>query len=162
MKLRFALPLSICVLIVSVFCVSCKKNNNSGNSQAANYPNTIKGNWADSLFIDATTPGNIDTLDVHLGYTDSIQFLANNNLVGVYYTKSFNTVTDQEQWYPSTDSATYRFLNDSTFVTANLSYEILSFSSDTFYIRSLTATRFTLYSPNVGGTGGYYYIYTKY
>jgi hypothetical protein len=162
MKRRFALPLSICLLILSVFYISCKKNTHSSNSQAANYPNTIKGNWADSLFIDATTPGNIDTLDVHLGYTDSIQFLSNNNLVGVFYTKGFNQTTGQEQWYPHTDSATYRFLNDSTFVTANLSYEILRFSSDTFYIRSLTATRFTLYSSNTSGTGGYFYIYTKY
>jgi len=162
MKHRFALSLSITTLILTIFCLSCKKSNNSSNSQAANYPNAIKGNWADSLFIDATTPGNIDTLDVHLNYPDSIQFLGSNNLVGVYYTKGFNTVTDQEQWYPNTDSATYRFLNDSTFVTANLSYEILSFSSDTFYIRSLTATQFTLYSPNTSGTGGYYYLYTKY
>ena len=162
MKHRFTLTLPIATIILTIFCISCKKSNNSDNSQAANYPNAIKGNWADSLFIDATTPGSIDTLDVHLGYTDSIQFLANNNLVGLFYSKGFNTVTDQEQWYPNTDSATYHFLNDSTFVTANLAYEILSFSSDTFYIRSLTATRFTLYSPNISGTGGYYYIYTKY
>jgi hypothetical protein len=162
MKRPVALSLSICVLILSVCCLSCKKNNASGNSQAANYPNAIKGNWADSLFIDATTPGSIDTLDVHLSYTDSIQFLGNNNLVGVFYKKGFNQTTNQEQWYPNTDSATYRFINDSTFVTANLAYEILSFSSDTFHIRSLTATQFTLYSPNLGGTGGYYYIYTKY
>jgi hypothetical protein len=162
MKHRVTLALPICLLTLSVFYISCKKSNNSGNSQAANYPNAIKGNWADSLFIDATTPGNIDTLDVHLNYTDSIQFLGNDNLVGVFYTKGFNQTTDQEQWYPNTDSATYRFLNDSTFVTANLSHEILRFSSDTFYIRSLTASRFTLYSPNTSGTGGYYYIYTKY
>jgi hypothetical protein len=162
MKHRFTLALSIATLILTIFCGSCKKSNNSSNSQAANYPNAIKGNWADSLFIDATTPGNIDTLDVHLGYTDSIQFLGNNNLVGVFYTKGFNQTTDQEQWYPSTDSATYRFLNDSTFVTANLSDEILSFGSDTFYIRLLTADQLKLYSPNISGTGGYYYIYTKY
>jgi hypothetical protein len=162
MKHRFALSSSIATLALTIFCLSCKKSNNAGNSQAANYPNTIKGNWADTLFIDATTPGNFDTLDVHLNYPDSIQFLSNNNLVGVYYTKGFNTGTDQEQWYPNFDSATYRFLNDSTFVTANLANQILSFSSDTFYIRSLTAAYLELYSPNTGGTGGYYYIYTKF
>jgi hypothetical protein len=162
MKHRFALTLSIATILFAVFFVSCKKSNNSGNSQAANYPNTIKGQWADSLFIDATTPGNFDTLDVHLGYTDSIQFFSNNSLVGVFYTKAFNTTTDQEQWYLNIDSASYHFLNDSTFTTANLSYEILSFSADTFYIRSLTATQMKLYSPNTGGTGGYYYIYTKF
>jgi hypothetical protein len=162
MKHRFILTLSIATLTFTIFCISCKKSNNSGNSQAAGYPNAIEGSWADSLFIDATTPGNIDTLDVHLDYPDSIQFLTNNNLVGVYYTKGFNTVTEQEQWYPSIDSATYRFLNDTTFVGANLTPQILSFSSDTFYIRGLTATQLKLYSPNTGGTGGYYYIYTKY
>jgi hypothetical protein len=162
MKHGFTPTLSIATIFFIVFAVSCKKSNNSGNSQAANYPNTIKGQWADSLFIDATVPGSIDTLDVHLGYTDSIQFLANNSLVGVFYTKGFNNTTDQEQWYPNTDSASYRFLNDSTFTTTNLAYEILSFSSDTFYIRSLTATQMKLWSPNTGGTGGYYYIYTKF
>jgi hypothetical protein len=162
MKLRFVLSLSIATLTLTIFCLSCKKSNNAGNSQAANYPNTIKGNWADSLFIDATTPGNYDSLDVYLNYPDSIQFLTNNSLVGTYYTKGFNQTTLQEQWYPNVDSATYQFLNDTTFVTTNLSYQILSFGSDTFHIRSLTATQLKLYSPNNGGTGGYYYIYTKY
>jgi hypothetical protein len=53
-------------------------------------------------------------------------------------------------------------MNDSTFTTTNLAYEILSYSSDTFYIRSLTPTQMKLWSPNTGGTGGYYYIYTKF
>ena len=161
MKHRFVRSLSMTTLTLILFCLSCKKSNNS-NSQAANYPNTIKGDWADSLFIDATTPGNYDSLDVHLNYPDSIQFLANNNLVGTYYTKGFNQTTLQEQWFPNVDSAAYQFLNDTSFVATKLVYQILSFGSDTFYIRSLTATQLKLYSPNTGGTGGYYYIYTKY
>ena len=148
-------------LALTLFCLSCKKSNNS-NSLTANYPNTIKGDWADSLFIDATIPGNYDSLDVHLNYPDSIQFLSNNNLVGTYYTKGFNQTTLQEQWFPNVDSAAYQFLNDTSFVATKLVYQILSFGSDTFYIRSLTATQLKLYSPNTGGTGGYYYIYTKY
>ena len=161
MKHRFVRSLSMTTLTLILFCLSCKKSNNS-NSLTANYPNTIKGDWADSLFIDATIPGNYDSLDVHLNYPDSIQFLSNNNLVGTYYTKGFNQTTLQEQWFPNVDSASYQFLNDTTFVATKLVYQILSFGSDTFYIRSLTATQLKLYSPNTGGTGGYYYIYTKY
>ena len=161
MKHRIVRSLSLATLILTLFCLSCKKSNNS-NSQAAYYPNTIKGDWADSLFIDATIPGNYDSLDVHLNYPDSIQFLPNNSLVGTYYTKGFNQTTLQEQWFPNVDSASYQFLNDTTFIATKLVYQILSFGSDTFYIRSLTATQLKLYSPNTGGTGGYYYIYTKY
>ncbi len=96
-------------------------------------------------------------------YPDSLQFTASGGLNATYYTKSFNTTTDQEEWVKSVNAGTYTFVNDTTLTVSGATQYFLTFGSDTFYIRNLDANQLKLYSPNTSGTGGgYYYIYSKY
>jgi hypothetical protein len=151
--------IAVIVLFTLIFLAglpACKKSSPSSNDKA-----NIVGNWADSIFVDATAPGppNIHLLTVH---PDTLQFTSAGGLNATYYTQSFDTTINQEVWNKSTNSGTYSFLSDTSISVNADTRNFLSFGSGTFYIRSLDTHQMTLYSPNPGGTGGYYYIYSKF
>ncbi len=61
MKQRVIFLLSCAVIIAATGFLSCKKSS-SPPSQASNNKANILGNWADSVFIDASGTGPVDTL----------------------------------------------------------------------------------------------------